>query len=149
MRFYDSTDLPNNVSLTLYLANFFLIFIYIPFSLVSLSLNVRRLHDMGASGWLAVLFVALFYVTPNLITFLILGILISVIMFIFPGNKDENEYGKRIQSFNINHLLFNVKDKEYKSDAYIWLLVLAVMLPLVYKFFLADIIYSQSLSRIL
>ncbi|MFK7973324.1 MAG: DUF805 domain-containing protein [Rickettsiaceae bacterium] len=58
------------------------------FSLISclcliqiLSLNVRRLHDLGFSGWWALIYLTGF------------GLLIKILLICFKGNDGSNKYG--------------------------------------------------------
>ncbi len=64
--------------------NILLLFVSIIYLLIaligSISLQVKRLHDVGLSGWYAIVF--------NIIPFGILG------FFIVPGQKKSNIYGK-------------------------------------------------------
>jgi len=62
------------------------ILVSIPFSIVCLSLSIRRLHDKGKSAW----FLLLFFI-PFVNLFLSLYLLTK-------GDKDANQYGEPVSS---------------------------------------------------
>jgi uncharacterized membrane protein YhaH (DUF805 family) len=65
---------------------------------VSLSLVIRRLHDLNLSGWAALL-----YFMP------LVGILLVLFLLFKPG-KEPNKYGPRITSLNYWGIIgFNIK----------------------------------------
>lgn len=57
------------------------ILIMIPFAVIGFSLMIRRLHDLGASGWFSLL-----YIIANL--------LVDVVLALLPGQRNANKYGK-------------------------------------------------------
>lgn len=61
-----------------------------------LSLHIRRLHDLGDSGWHLLLF---FIPVVNFLFFLYL--------LFSPGEKEENEYGKQLEKAGLFDILLN------------------------------------------
>lgn len=53
-------------------------------------LEVRRLHDMGLSGWLVVPILAVGYLP---LTGVILSLIIELALLFWPGKSDTNAYG--------------------------------------------------------
>jgi uncharacterized membrane protein YhaH (DUF805 family) len=89
--------------LTIFAVVFFTLSLYITWGLM-----IRRWHDVGCSGWMALL---------NLIPYV--NILSIIILFFVPGKKDSNEYGSQTKSFNLLHILFNRKGADNLTDYYI------------------------------
>ena len=52
----------------------------------SISLGVRRLHDIGRSGWWL------------LISLTIIGIILLIVWACFPGERKENDYGPDVEA---------------------------------------------------
>ena len=66
----------------LYILGVYLIFIFIPSSLCSLSYTVRRLHDIGKSGWSF-----LVVIIP------LAGLFVLLYFLARPSQEEVNEYG--------------------------------------------------------
>lgn len=103
---------------------FGLLFIFISI-FIAWSLNVRRWHDIGYSGWM---------VLSGLIP--VINILVIIILFFVPSEKESNRYGQRNKSFNIKNILFNRNTLEIKShDKYIEIFLFNVaILSVVYAY---------------
>lgn len=70
-----------------------MIFLMVIFLWVGVFMTIRRLHDMGLSGWWTILFQAL-------------GV--TVILIFLPGNEGKNKYGPVPKKrFDWNTLLFD------------------------------------------
>lgn len=92
------------IQLILGIEDFSLISIYYLFMLIpGLTINVRRLHDAGYSGW-----------------FLLVPILCFVLLF-FDGTKGENAYGQDPQgrkSETIKHEKKHINNSQSKTNGY-------------------------------
>ncbi|MDO8664375.1 MAG: DUF805 domain-containing protein [Candidatus Liptonbacteria bacterium] len=91
------------------------IIIFLPIYYVSLlSLLVRRLHDIGHSGWLALAFLGP-VLAPNLLT---IFILILLALFFVPGEERANKYGERpIKGIKFFDAVFNRDNERFLASS--------------------------------
>jgi uncharacterized membrane protein YhaH (DUF805 family) len=77
---------------------FFAIFMLciLPAGLFNYSLIIRRLHDIGLSGWFSLLYI-------------LLNGLMEIILIVIPGEKKTNRYGKQPKSVIDLRGLFGVR----------------------------------------
>ena len=85
----------SEIELCVYILLFFILFSIIP----SISITVRRLHDLNYSGWwvwLICLLNILIFIFFERYTFLFgyIGYIIDAPLFIFRGNNGANRYGE-------------------------------------------------------
>ncbi|MDO8516121.1 MAG: DUF805 domain-containing protein [bacterium] len=69
-------------------------------ALVALHLSVRRLHDIGLSGWWTLLPIGISFIptggtaiSTTSLTIALLQMLIGAVLLFWPGAKTENQYG--------------------------------------------------------
>lgn len=106
-------------SLALIIAIFFLfVSVY-----VTWSLYIRRLYDVGVSGWCFIIIMILSAAN------MILGTLFILSLFFIPGEKGANSYGEQTQSFNVKQILFNKKhSSQDTADKYIDIFLFSAVL---------------------
>lgn len=81
---------------------FLLLVIYITWSVL-----VRRLHDMGLSGW----FIFVIPVVSTLFGYLI-GSLVLICLLFIPASEVDRKYGVQIKSLNVFSILLNNKTRD-------------------------------------
>ena len=58
-----------------------------------LSFKVRRMHDLGLSGWIAVILTILPFITIYFPIVSVVIVVIDILLLLWPGNKGSNKYG--------------------------------------------------------
>ncbi len=67
------------------------------FPIIIIPVTVRRLHDLGLSGWVLPIFFLVPYLGNNFSLQILVGLLFSGYLFFYQGKQDANKYGKPAQ----------------------------------------------------
>ncbi len=63
------------------------------FPIIIIPTTVRRLHDLGLSGWIMIAILLIPYIGSNISMNLLASILVSGYLFLYPGKSEPNKYG--------------------------------------------------------
>ncbi len=83
-----STLLLNESDLTL---GTIIIILGIVYFLISVSLKLRRVHDLNYNGWILIVFIPILFI-PGI------GQILALYLLFAPGNKMDNGYGKEVKN---------------------------------------------------
>ena len=63
------------------------------FPIIIIPITVRRLHDLGLSGWILPVFFLVPYIGNNFSLQILVGLLFSCYLFFYSGKQEVNKYG--------------------------------------------------------